>query len=174
MLINKKYKSSIIIIFSVIITLIVSIVGITVNAEYDAYGNYYEPSASELTSVSSSESSIILEDDAVLSSDTSELNSDDWKKVQENLNSTFGSSVASSTKSDTDNNGDFKNIKDNPGNSASTNDTWIFLFIGLVLITLGVAAIVFVIAATVHTKHNTNSAMPKYSQKKNNSDNKKP
>lgn len=151
---NKKRKASIFVLFSVIITLIMA-TGISVNAEYDEYGNYYDPS-----SVSEEESSEI----SLSSIDTSELTSKDWEKVEENLNSTFHTSTDKNSSAST-NEGDFESIKNNLDTSDDSNDTWVFLFIGLVLITVGVAAIVLVIATTVHTKHSAHAvkAQPKHS-----------
>ncbi|MDD6488908.1 MAG: hypothetical protein PUG48_03705 [Clostridia bacterium] len=148
---NKKNKASIFVLFSVIITLIMA-TGIMANAEYDEYGNYYEPSTVSAESSQVSLSSI----------DTSELTSEDWKKVEENLNSTFHTSTDKNSSTSTTDDGDFKSIKDNPDTSNDSNDTWIYLLIGLVLITVGVAAIVFVIATTVHTK-NAVKAQPRHS-----------
>lgn len=151
---NKKSKASIFVLFSVIITLIMA-TGISANAEYDEYGNYYDP-----YSVSEEESSEI----SLSSIDTSELTSEDWEKVEENLNSTFHTSTDKNSSAST-NDGDFKSIKDNLDTSDDSNDTWIYLFIGLVLITVGVVAIVLVIATTVHTKHSKNAVrtQPKHS-----------
>lgn len=143
---NKKSKTSIFVLFSVIITLIMA-TGIMANAEYDEYGNYYEPST-----VIEEESSHV----SLSSIDTSELTSKDWEKVEENLNSAFHTSTDKNTSAST-NDGDFKSIKDNLDTSDDSNDTWIYLLIGLVLITVGVAAIVLVIATTVHTKHSKNA-----------------
>lgn len=152
---NKKRKASIFVLFSIIITLIMA-TGIFVNAEYDEYGNYYEPSY-----ISVEESSEIL----LSSIDTSELTSEDWAKVEENLYSTFNTSTDKN--SSTTNNGDFKSIKENPDTSNDTNDTWIYLLIGLILITVGVVAIVLVIATTIHTKHakQATRTQPKHSAK---------
>ena len=165
---NKKRKASIFVLFSVIITLIMA-TGISVNAEYDENGNYYEPS-----SVSEEESSEI----SLSSIDTSELTSEDWEKVEENLNSAFHTSTDKNSSAST-NDGDFKSIKDNLDTSDDSNDTWVYLFIGLVLIIVGVAAIVLVIATTVHTKHSAHAvkAQPKHSANNKpsaNNNNKKP
>ncbi len=135
---KKAAKPYIAILLSVFLTLIIS-AGIVANAEYDEYGNYYEPYAEES----------LLE--GYSSVDTSELTSEDWSKVQENLNSTFQLNSETS-KSE----GDFKNIKEDSNPNDDINDTWWYLLFGLLFIIIGVSAIVMVIASTVHFKNSSN------------------
>ena len=139
---KEKRKSYIIILFSVIVTLIMS-ANIIVNAEYDSYENYYNQ-------YEYSESSIYDEYSSV---DTSELTSEDWAELQESLNSTFQASLNSG---DTSNNkSDFQSIKEDSDPNDDINDAWWYMLVGLLLIIVGVTGIVLVIAATIHFKHST-------------------
>lgn len=156
---KRKNKPYIIILFSVIITLTMS-ANIVAYAEYDEYGNYYEPET-------------IYDDvQSVEPTDTSELTSEDWKELQESLNSRFQTSLNTNSSD----NGDFKNIKNDSNPNDDVNDTWWYLIIGLILITLGVSAIVAVIAATIHSRHTSAPTVKRStntSADKNNPKNKK-
>lgn len=146
---KEKTKSYIIILFSVIVTLIMS-ANIIVNAEYDEYGNYYDP-------YEYSESSV-FEDYS--SADTSELTSEDWAELQESLNSSFQASLNSGNNSN--NKSDFQNIKEDSNPNDDVNDAWWYMLIGLLLIVIGVTIIVLVIAATIRFKH---SVQPQQNKK---------
>ena len=153
MVMKKKCKPYIIILFSVIITLIMS-ANIIVNAEYDEYGNYYEPGTDYYS-----------EEQSVESTDTSELTSADWSELQESLNSKFQTSLNTASNG----NEDFKNIKEDSNPADDVNDTWWYLLTGLILITIGVIIIVGIIASSIHSYHNRKIV----SSDKNNSKNKK-
>lgn len=150
---RKKNMSHIIIFFSVTITLILSL-HITANADYDEYGNYYDPYEGSSEAYS----------DLYSSEDNTELTSEDWSELQESLNSTFHINSHSSS----DEGDDFKDIKDNNDN---TNDSWHYLLWGLILIGLGIAIIIVTIATNLHVKssirsgNNINAGAKKTSKK---------
>lgn len=113
---NKNKYSYIIILFSLLITVIISS-DIIVNAEpyYDENGNYYN-------------SETYIEESSM---EMSELTSEDWSKIQENL------SLASNNDK-----GDFQDIKQDGTNQNTTNDTWTYMLWGILFLVFGVSALV--------------------------------
>lgn len=169
--------------------------GNSVNAEYDEYGNYYEPYYDEYEEPYYEENTEEIYDDYYsenmqdetdgygnqdepagssesnesieMSVDSSEMTSEDWSAIQESLNSTFHMKP-SKLASVNDDNDAFKEIKQNSSSeNDNTNDTWVYLMFGIIFITVGASVIVAVICTSVRTKHKMKERAARYARKNN-------
>lgn len=120
---------------------------------YDDYGNYSEET-SYTDETASEQESELMEQGSV---DTNELTSKDWENIQNSLNSKSEPGEATPENSQAffaniDNNneqsGEFGTLKDK-SDSSDTNDTWIYLIVGIPLILAGAGIIAAVVIINV-------------------------
>lgn len=138
--------------------------------EYNDYDDDYYYDDTQETDETAAEPSDLAPEGSV---DTTELTSSDWENMQNSQaasqqskqssadessksesskSSTVQPIVPSSTSGPTD----FDNIKDNENNQDS-NDTWIFLFGGVLLILAGIGITIAVVVVNVKAKHRSDA-----------------
>ena len=101
--------------------------------------SYYDDSTDEPSTDTPSEPS----DTSV---DTTELTSDDWENLENQLASDVSTNANKNNKNST---GEFDSIKDS---ESKENDAWIFLVIGLPLLLLGLAGVAFIVFYNIKVK----------------------